>query len=59
MNFIVASITLVGIGDQAEACLKVWEGILFKDDSNFVGSEKHSGYSNGKSGTTQFIGTVC
>ena len=43
---------LVGMADQAEACLKVWEGILFKDDNNIVGSLKHGGYSNGESGTT-------
>ena len=40
MNFVVASINLVGMGDQAEASLKVWEGILFKDNNNIVGSEK-------------------
>ena len=59
INFIVASINLVAVGNQAEASLKVWDGILFQDDNNIVGSEKHSGYSNGKTGTTQLIGTVC
>ena len=43
---------LVGMADQTEACLKVWEDILFKDDNNIVGSLKHGGYSNGESGTT-------
>ena len=50
---------LVGMADQAEACLKVWEGILFKDDNNIVGSLKHGGDSNGESGTTRLIRTVC
>ena len=50
---------LVGMADQAEACLKVWEGILFKDDNNIDGSLKHGGYSNRESGTTRLIRTVC
>ena len=48
---------LVDMADQAEASLKVWEGILFKDN-NILGSLKH-GYSNGESGTTRLIRTVC
>ena len=27
---------LVGMADQAEACLKVWESILFKDGNNIA-----------------------
>ena len=50
---------LVGMADQAEAWLKVWEIILFKDDNNIVGSLKYGGYSNGESGTTRLIRTVC
>ena len=47
------------MADQAEACLKVWEGISFKNDNNIVGSLKHGGYSHGESGTTRLIRTVC
>ena len=49
---------LIGMADQAEAWLKVWESILFKDDNNIVGSLKYGGYSNGESGTTRLIRTV-
>ena len=51
MNF------LVGLADQAEACLKVWENIIFKGQN--VGSPLHGGYSNGESGTLRLITTVC
>ena len=49
---------LIGMADQAEAWLKVWESILFKDDNNIVESLKYGGYSNGESGTTRLIRTV-
>ena len=52
-------ILLVGMADQVEACLKMWEGIMLKDDENIVGSVKHDGYSNVESGTILLIGTVC
>ena len=48
---------LVGLADQAEACLKVWENIIFKGQN--VGSLLHGGYSNGESGTLRLIRTVC
>ena len=48
---------LVGLADQAEACLKVWEGLLFGNQK--VGSVANGGYSNGESGTTRLIRTVC
>ena len=46
---------LVGLADQAY--LKVWERILFKGQK--VGSLCQGGYSNGKSGVTRLIWTVC
>ena len=49
---------LVVMVDQAEACLKVWESILFKDDNNIAGSLKHGGYSNKESGATRLIQRV-
>ena len=48
---------LVGLADQGEACLKVWERILFKDQK--VGSLCHGGYSNGESRVTRLIRTAC
>ena len=48
---------LVGLADQAEACLKIWESIIHKDRK--VGSIAHGGYSNGESGVTRLIKTVC
>ena len=47
---------LVGLVDQAEACLKIWESIIHKDRK--VGSIAHRGYSNGESGVTRLIRTV-
>ena len=44
---------LVGLADQAEACLKIWKSIIHKDQK--VGSIAHGGYSNGKSGVTRLI----
>ena len=48
---------LVWLADQTEACLKIWESIIYKDQK--VGSIAHGGYSNGESGVTRFIRTVC
>ena len=48
---------LVGLDDQAEACLKIWESIIHKDKK--VGSTAHGGDSNGESGVTRLIRTVC
>ena len=48
---------LVGLVDRAEACLKIWESIIHKDRK--VGSIAHGGYSNGESGMTRLIRTVC
>ena len=42
---------LVGLFDQAEACLKIWESIIHKDRK--VGSIAHGGYSNGESLVTR------
>ena len=48
---------LVGLADQAEACIKVWENILYNGEN--VGSLAHGGYSNGESGTFRLIRSVC
>ena len=48
---------LVGLADQAEACLKVWEEMLYPGQK--VGCLSHGGYSNGESGVTRLIRTVC
>ena len=48
---------LVGLADQAEACLKLWENVLFKGQD--IGSLAHGGYSNGESGTLCLIRIVC
>ena len=48
---------LVGLADQAEACLKVWKKILYNGQN--VGSLAHEGYSNGESGTVRLIRSVC
>ena len=48
---------LVAMADQAEACMKGWEGMLYGDAK--LGSLAHGGYSNGESGTTRRIRTVC
>ena len=47
----------VGLADQAEACLKIWESIIHNDRK--VGSITHGGYSNGESGVTRLTRTVC
>ena len=43
--------------DQAEACLKVWEQMLYPGQK--VGCLSHGGYSNGESGATIPVQTVC
>ena len=48
---------IVGLADQSEACLKVWEGLLHGNEK--VGTLAHGGYSNGESGTTRLIRTTC
>ena len=42
---------------KAEACLKIWESIIHKDRK--VGSVAHGVYSNGDTGVTRLIRTVC
>ena len=49
---------IVVLGNQTEACLKVWESLLV-DDIHKVGSLAHGGYSNGESGTLRLVRTVC
>ena len=48
---------LVGLADQAEPYLKVWENINFMGQN--VGSLLHESYSNGKLGTLRLLRTVC
>ena len=48
---------LVGLADQAEASIKLWEGLLIGDAK--VGSLNHGSYSKGESGTLCLIHTVC
>ena len=48
---------LVGLADQAETCLKIWESIIHKDKK--VGPIAYGGYSNGELGVTRLIRTVC
>ena len=48
---------LVGLADQAEACLKVLENILYNGQN--VGSLAHGGYSNGESSTLRLSRSVC
>ena len=48
---------LVGLADQAEICLKIWENIIFKGQN--VGSLLHGWYSNGELSTLHLIRTVC
>ena len=47
----------VGLADQAEVCVEIWESIIHKDRK--VSSIAHGGYSNGESGVTRLIRTVC
>ena len=48
---------LVGLADQAEDCLKVWENILYNGQN--IGSLAHRGYYNGESGTLRLFRSVC
>ena len=48
---------LVGLADQAEASIKLWEGLLIGDAK--VGSLNHGSYSKGESGTLRLIRIVC
>ena len=48
---------MAGLADEAEACLKLWENVLFKGQD--IGSLTHGGYSNGESGTLRLIRKVC
>ena len=48
---------LVGLANQAEACLKIWENIIHKDQK--MCSIAYGGYSNCESGVTRLIRTVC
>ena len=48
---------LFGLADQAEACLKVWEEIMYPGQK--VGCLSHGGYSNGESGVRRLAWTVC
>ena len=48
---------IVGLVDQAETALKVWDKLLYGDEK--VGSIKHGGYSKGESGTYRLVRTVC
>ena len=48
---------LVGLADQAHACLKFWENVFFKGQD--IGSLAHEGYSNGESGRLCLIRMVC
>ena len=48
INFFCGLHYLVGLADQAEACLKVWEKMLYPGQK--MGCLSHGGYSNGVSG---------
>ena len=48
---------VVGLADQAQAALKVWIAILYKDQP--VGRLRQDGYSKRKSGTLRLVRTVC
>ena len=50
---------LVGLADQAEDTLKIFEKVSIVGGQTKVGSLGHGGYSNGESGTTRLIRTVC
>ena len=45
---------IVALADTAEACLKLWEGVVFSDPKK-VGSLNHGSYSNGESGPLRLI----
>ena len=45
---------IVAIADAAEACLKLWEGVVFSDPKK-VGCLNYVSYSNGESGPLRLI----
>ena len=47
----------MGLADQAEACLKIWDSLCWGNSK--VGSVAHGGHSKGESGTLRPIRTVC
>ena len=47
----------MGLANQVEACLKLWENVLFKGQD--IGSFAHGGYSNGESGMLCLMRMVC
>ena len=49
---------IVALADTEEACLKLWEGVVFSDTKKF-GSLNHGSYSNGESGALRLIWSVC
>ena len=57
VNFFVASIVLLLLVDHAEACLNVWEEMLYPGQK--LGCLNHGGYSILASGVTRFIHIVC
>ena len=57
VNFFVASIVLLLLVDQAEACLNVWEEMLYPGQK--LGCLNHGGYSILASGVTRFVHIVC
>ena len=48
---------IVGLADQAEEALKVWDKLLY--DDAMVRSLSQGGYSKGESGTLRILRTVC
>ena len=45
---------IVAIADAAEACLKLWEGVVFSDPKK-VGCLNYVSYSNGETGPLRLI----
>ena len=56
-NFYCGLHFLVGLADQAEDSLKLWESLLFGKAK--IGSLNHGEYSEGESGTLCLIHTIC
>ena len=48
---------IVGLADQADEALKVWDKLLYDDAK--VGGLSQGGYSKGESGTLRILRTVC
>ena len=53
----MACIFFVRLADQGEACLKVLQEMLYPGQK--VGCLSLGGYSNGESGATRIVQTVC